>query len=362
MVRIILFISILLLSFFSFANMGYPIHKGTLMARPFISEHIDIVKEKILIIPDSNFETAQFIIEYHIDAEKSGNQIPLLFYASDFKEGFRIWLDDNEIELSQVPEAYQEIEGMPFTDFEYLFETNEWSEKKYVLINDSPSSVFYVDIDDLKFFETDFSEGNHTLRVEYVANKWEDHSDWVKEYTFRYVLSPAKYWKSFGDLEIVLDASNLDKTFTTNIGMVENDVLESMYVWTFSSLPTDVLTISYKPKTNLIAATLIKISPAGLAFIFTIVLIIIHLVTMRIYRKNNPNKRFSWVMIIGSLFIPFLALLSYVFAFDFIDFIIGSHAGKYHGYTFLFMFFYPILLPIYWVIMWLIDKDLKIIR
>lgn len=333
--------------------MAPPVEEGTWLANPFISQYVDIVQEKILIVPDDRFETAQFIIEYHINANKAGKQIPLLFYASEFKEGFKIWMDGKEIELSQIPETYQKLEGTPFNDFGYFFET-----PNQVLIDDSPSTGFYVSLDDLKFFETDLSAGNHLIRVEYIADKWVDKSDWIKEYSFRYALSPAKYWKSFGDLEITLDASNFDKTLITNLGAPETDSLHSTYVWSFSSLPTEVLQITYKPDINSTAKTLLAISPTGLALLFALVLVALHALSILQYRKANPDKRFSWVVIVGSIFVPFAALSGYVYAFDIIDAAIGNEASKYHGYTFLRIIFYPILMPAYWVIMWLFDKIL----
>ena len=342
-----------------FANMASPIHEGTWTARPFISQYVDILKENILIVPDDKFETAQFKIEYHIKADRSGVQIPLLFYASEFKENFKIWIDDREIKLKQVPETYKKLEGTPFNDFAYFFDTKNRSETKRVLIEDSPSGGFYVSIDDLKFFETDLTEGNHIIRVEYVANKWIDRSDWVKEYSFRYALSPAKYWKSFGRLEITIDASRFDGNITTNIGAPTTGDLHSNGIWTFTSIPTEVLQISYTPCITPTAHTLLKISPTGLTLLLSIILILLHFISIRIYRKANPNKRFSWTMIVGSVIVPFLALFGYMYTFDIIDTAIGQEASRYHGYTFLIILLYPILLPMYWTIMWLVDKTIK---
>lgn len=164
------------------ANMASPIQEGSFTSTPFISRHVDILQESLLIIPDDRFQTARFVIEYHIRANRPGSQIPLLFYASEFREQFKIWLDGREISLKQVPESYQQLEGTPFTDFGHFFEKEDWSETPRVLLEESPSSGFYVAIDDLKFFETDLDEGMHVIRVEYVADQWVDHSGWVKEY------------------------------------------------------------------------------------------------------------------------------------------------------------------------------------
>ena len=166
-IKILLAILIACISLPSQANMASPIIEGSLSFSPFISQHVNITHENILIIPDEKFETARFVIEYHIHAEQSGNQIPLLFYAIDFLNDFRVWLNGEEIQLSQVPEAYEVLQGTPFADFDYFFENNGTSSTRQVHIEESSSRGFYLNIDDLKFFETDLTEGNHIIRVEY---------------------------------------------------------------------------------------------------------------------------------------------------------------------------------------------------
>jgi hypothetical protein len=74
--------------------------------------------------------------------------------------------------------------------------------------------------------------------------------------------------------------------------------------------------------------------------------------TMRIV----PNKYFFWVMIAGSILVPLLVLLSYIFSFSLIDLAIGPAASRNHGYTFLSLAFYPLLLLVYWPAMWLVDR------
>ena len=64
-------------------------------------------------------------------------------------------------------------------------------------------------------------------------------------------------------------------------------------------------------------------------------------------------------MIVGSIVIPFLTLLGYVYSFDLIEHSIGAEAGRHHGYALLMMMFYPILLPLYWLSMWFFDWTFK---
>ena len=340
------------------ANMASPVDPGTLVAAPFISSHVDIVREKLLIVPDENFETARFSIEYHLRAQRSGAQIPLLFYAVDFREDFRVWVDGNPVALRPAPSSYQALEGTPFSDFSYFFESNRPDDPPQFEMDESPSTGFMVRMEDLKFFETDLTEGDHIIRVEYVAGRWTDHSDWVNHYSFRYALSPAKYWKSFGELEITLDASRFPHPLTSNLGPPTRGDLSSSATWTFTSLPAALVEVVYQPALSANAKKLLALSPTGLAIIVGLILAAFHLLTIRQFRKARPDKRFSWVMLLGSFVVPFLALAAYLYGFELIDAAIGEHAGRNHGYQFMVLIFYPVLLLVYLGIMWWMDRSL----
>jgi hypothetical protein len=180
--------ALLLHSIAVFANMASPYHEGTWASAPFISSNVDIRKETLLIVPDSRFETARFVVEYFITANKSARQVPLLFFASDFKGGFRVWLDDQKIELSAIPQQYQALVGTPFEDFTYIFEpTADYGDGR-TLVENPPFHDRLLKLSDLKFFEANIVEGDHIIRAEYVAEPWVDGSNWIKQYSFRYAL------------------------------------------------------------------------------------------------------------------------------------------------------------------------------
>lgn len=49
---------------------------------------------------------------------------------------------------------------------------------------------------------------------------------------------------------------------------------------------------------------------------------------------------------------PFAALIVTMFRIEFVDWLLGAHASKYHGYiVFIVVFGYPLTLPVYLVIM-----------
>ena len=86
-------------SFISHANMASPYIPGTSSSTVYSSKDVDILKEKILIKLNKNFESADYVIEYYINAETAGNQIPLLFHAIDYSKNFKVFVDGKEIKI-----------------------------------------------------------------------------------------------------------------------------------------------------------------------------------------------------------------------------------------------------------------------
>lgn len=348
-----------------FANMASPIRVGTLSGSAFSSRDIDILKEKIYLKVDKDFRTAFYRIEYFIRTDRNGRQIPLLFHAKDYKGDFKVWVDNQEVKLLDIPSEYITTANSPFENFSNSFEQpSRNGEQETVVIYWQKDDGIVYNLNELKYFETDLTKGEHLIRVEYTANVWTDLSDWVKEYSFRYSLSPAKNWKSFGSLEITLDASdfNFNSSLTTNLGQPTNGQLDSISVWNFSKLPADYFEISYKPKISAFAKTLIAIGPFRLTLIFALLIAFLHFISIKKYRKSKPTKKYSWVVIAGSIILPFFILISYMASFSIIDSVIGNEdgTGNYRGYASLvIIFLYPLLFPVYWIIMWLVDERIK---
>jgi len=331
--------------------MASPYREGTFSSSAFTSKNIDILNEKIFIKLDSSFEAALFKIEYSIKTDTDGKQIPLMFHAVDYNGDFKVWVDNKLVTVSSVPSEYQSISNSPFQNF-----SNVFNKQNKVTIYWGHRSGFVYNFKDLKYFETTLSKGEHKIRVEYTATAWLDLRQWVSNYSFRYSLSPAQFWKSFGSLEVTLDATKFKKTITTNFGNPSSGKLDSISVWTFKKLPGKYLQIDFVPKLDSTAETLMNIGTSKLTLCFSVVIAILHLVLIRLFRKRNPQKKYSWVLIVGSILIPFTMLYFNMYSYDIIDNAIGEEASHYHGYTFFVMVLYPILMPLYWVGMWLIDK------
>lgn len=333
------------------ANMASPIREGTKTSSAISSKDIDILSEKIFIKIDPNFKTARFIVEYNIQSNLSGAQIPLLFYAENFKDSFYVWLNNKKINIQNVPHTY--YENSLFNGF-----TKPLDNEKITIYWENNAGNVYK-LNDLKYFEADLEKGVQKVRVEYTANVWIDLSGLIKKYSFLYSLSPAKYWKSFGSLEIIVEQEGQVKQFKTNLGLPNEETLKSLNTWTFNKIPNEYFEISYIPKPNNLASILMKIEPFGLAMLASILLAIAHFVLTITFRRKNIQKKYSLPVILGSILVPFFSLLIYNYSYVVIDKVIGDDASQYHGYVFLSYIFYPIMLIIYWIIFWQIDRQYK---
>jgi len=335
----VLTIFLLLIGHLVQANMSSPFLYGTKASSAFTSKDINILSESIYIKIDKDYNTAKFIVEYTIQSDVVGKQIPLLFFAKDYKDDFFVWVDNKKVNIKNIPDKYIHFENSPFAGFK--------------------NTVSNYTLNELKYFETDISKGIHKVRVEYIALVSEDNSDWITKYSFRYSLAPAKFWKSFGSLNITLEQEGIVKQLSTNIGVPIEKIFKASNSWSFNKLPDDYLEFSYTPQANTLAKILITIDPFGLAIIAGVILFLLHLFFVNLYRKKFTNKKYSLVVILGSLIIPFLILLAYMYSFGIIDNVIGKDAARHHGYVFFVIVLYPIILPIYWSILWLFDRRQK---
>jgi hypothetical protein len=353
-------IILLLISQFGSANMSSPFFSGTRTGSAFSSKDINILSETIHITIDQAFRTAKFIVEYTIQTDSAGKQIPLLFVAQDYKDGFFVWVDNQKIQLQNIPPQYTQVDGSPFSKFAASFESyNRVNGANEVSIYWHKHMGSVYKFDELKYFETDISRGTHTVRVEYTASAWGDASGWINEYSFRYSLTPAKFWKSFGTLKIFVEQEGKPKQLSTNLGQpIEKNML-AKNTWVFKQLPAEYFSFTYSPKPNMLAEIFITIDPFGFMIITAILLVAWHLFLIKKYRRKFVDKKYSAVVIWGSLIIPFCILLSYPFSSIIISSVIGEEAGRHHVYEFLVVAWYPILVPVYWVIAWLFDKEYK---
>jgi hypothetical protein len=327
---------LLLYTAVNWANMASPLREGTITGSPFSSADVDILYEKINISMDKDAQLARCTVNYFIKADQPGMQIPLLFYAMDLDGDFVVTLDNKPVRILVLD---KNISFACFTNNLNIFKnTRDFT----VLLPDRGSDSKPYPLDALKYFEMKLSAGTHHVQVTYNVTLWSDRSDWLLETSFRYSLFPAKYWKSFGTLDISVTDASMPVSLTTGHlkppGKVEN--LET--VWHFDSLPGDYLKLEWKPKISTAAQYALDFGPLG----FTSVGSIFMAVFFRMLLGNKPSAA---SINLSSLLAPFFVILVYMSSYDFIDSLIGIWASRNHGYTFFAMFFYPFLIPLFWI-------------
>lgn len=348
-------IFLLLTGLHCFANMASPRVNGTISGSPFTSRNVDILNEKIYVQLDSNYNSAFFKIEYRIKTDFDGIQIPLLFYAMNYASDFKVWLDNKPIPLSSPLPSNIDTSNSIFESFTKYFDQNH-----KITVNWENGIYHSYNYYDLLFFKTLLSKGEHTIRVEYTSKAWIHLRSWVQDYSVLYSLEPARYWKSFGTLEVTLDARMSKSTITTNFGLPTSGSLDSIAIWTFNELPSNYFQIDYVPEISKKATLLIQFGTTNMTICFAILIIILHITLIILFRKRKPYKKFSWVVIVGSIFLPLIVFLFNIYSYEIIFHAIGNQANHFYDfYSFLIIFWYPFIMPVYWVIMWLFDKLYK---
>src|SRR5690606_37585311 len=112
----------------------------------------------------------------------------------------------------------------------------------------------------------------HQIHIEYTSRAWVDLWDWVKKYSFKYSLFPAKFWRSFNSLEITLSASENNSEIITNLGEPTEGNPTSLATWKFDKLPDDEIEISYKPQiVSVWAKMLLSVKPLKMVILLAII-------------------------------------------------------------------------------------------
>ena len=348
-----------LLPLLSMANMASPYIGGTEHAIAITSRDITVLHEQIFIGPEKDLNLAHFVIDYDLESTTEGRQIPLLFVAEDYYGAFNVVVDGHPVALPDVPRDII-LRDKTFSNFKNSFDTPFEQGLPVVRIGYAGKGFDEeVRFKDLKYFEVNLSKGRHHVKVTYDARWEKDRSGWVTAYHLNYALSPARHWKSFGTMDLILDARALKKPLTTNLRQPDSGSVNALAVWHFNVLPADFISINHQPEISFFAKKLIAIGPWYIALIIGLMLACMHLWAMVLYRKQAKQAEISWVMVAGSLLIPLLYFIAGINAYSWIDRAIGQAASRRHGYEFLAIVFYVVVMPVYWAIMWVIDRRIK---
>jgi hypothetical protein len=341
----------------SFGNMASPISRGDRGIKEVTSKNAEVTNEEIEITIDSLFQEVKFKVNYQIHLYKSGKNIPLLFIAlggHGYRNDFIIHCDGKLIPSQEIPYTWLSEFPNKFNDFNelWLFQNKAPSDK---LIRDCDTIGEYR-LEDMNYFEVDLDSGNHEIIIEYTGEPTIDRSGWTKIYDINYALSPIKYWKSHAAINIVVNYPKNINELDFNYNPINKYTNKAEFI--IDSIGKCNFSIKYAPKINQSASNLIKFGQLNLTLLFGLFLFFIHYYLIKLNRKYLKHK-YSAALIIGSLFIPLFTLIINMYSFVLIDDVIGIHASRFHGYTFFVLLLYPIILPVYWIVMWKIDKVIK---
>lgn len=336
------------------ANSAQTYFEGTRGAAPFLGKHVDILRERILIVPDSAFRSARFLVEYTVQSDRNGPGIPMVFFALEYAEGFRVLFDGVEIGTYPVP-LRSVLSDTALTDIASNFYVRKYTYPPGLMDTVPKVAIGNQDAKDLLFFRADFSPGEHRIVFEYIAKPFLDIATPTPTNQLRYALSPASTWRSFGTLDIELDLSHAGfGEVESNLGAPRTTEAGRM-IWHFDRLPQDEIIIERRHPLNAAARALIRITPEGMAAIALLLLGWSHAHVIRSFRRRKPHG-FAWVLLAGGLLVPLLVLLTDVAGYDLIRSAIGPYATNAYGsYSFLALFFYPVLMPVYFGLAWAWD-------
>jgi hypothetical protein len=366
------------------ANMSNPVSRGTLGASSFCANHVDILRETIKIVFDKSGKNAKYEIEYQIQSDSSGVQIPLLFYAYDleynhrgmFREDFRVWVDGEQIETFHLPQDFATLNGAAWASYDQVFHQyidsyiSDSIPKMIVYLPDGESDELRpIPVSDLRYFETDIASGQHTIRVTYSAKPWENRIDYIKGIWYRYALSPAKTWRSFGELEVTVDSRACDTMIVgdvfTNLGPPTSGKLKSVATWKFSSIPVSVIELRLVPHLSDRTQFLLRMRPFGFLIAGSVLMFLLQFFLMWLHRRRRFVRVISGVNILGSIF-GLLAILSIFLSSPI--WISSEIPSDFQGYGDPYLIFFLVFNPIgcllicvlYFTLNWVIDWRLRV--
>ena len=310
--------------------------EGSLSSTVVVSDDLQVLSESIVMTIDTTFEYCNYEIEYNIEADSVGGKLPLAFVTLDYLQGFEVSVDD-------VP--LQSIDGY---DIAFPFSVLDDKERKVVTIAWDKNESKSYDLDELHYYEIDVQQKVFVVKVSYTSKSWIDRSDWLKDYSFRYSLSPAEHWNKFGKLTLVVNYSGKEDLQCNLSDDVKKS--DSTWIWSFGGLPGKYLVISKKIEINTLAQLCLWITPEGFGVLFFALFLTLHLRGIRSRNKQGQKGIYFFSIVGPSIIFPFVVFILYCFTYSAIDSLIGEEASRYHGYYFLMIVFYPVFMLLHWII------------
>lgn len=347
------------------ANMASPIEPGSSTGSPVASDKIDVIREDLQILLDSAFETAAFTATYIIRSEWDSITVPLLFYAMGIESEMQVFLDGKPVSL--IPYDYSTTYFGEDSTANFYAIFSRMNADEYLLFASSGKDDLEIRYEDCRYFDVLLERGEHEIRVEYSAIKWLDGWERINKIFFQYALEPARFWKSFGSLNISLDASRYSQPITTNLGTPHSGDLKTVAKWQFEEIPVAVLKVNKVLVLGFMEKAFLSLGPFGTAMIFGLFLLIFEIILIIKWRKRNPNSdKIHWPVILG-FSCPVLLIITWI-ACEFLrGDLLGEFAGPIAGYSDVAIFLgmiilFVIALPINILLTFTLDQSQKKLR
>lgn len=319
--------------------MAKPWNDGSEHSVLFGAENASVTRETIDIrlIKEAaeNHYFARYKIRYIINSQQK-QTLPLLFVAINL-------FDNSEIKVNN---RLTKIQPLDFEKNNYAFinKTDAGTFVKYDRSNKMP-----VNQNHLIYFAAELEKGDNVIEVSYEAQLLHNTFGFIKKYELEYSLAPSKFWKSFGPIDVKVTFDDELEFRKSNLGKAKED--KNTLKWTITPQNRENFIILITEKTSFISKVLLFLDPFGISFIALLAMSFVHLRLMRKHPK-------TYVLILGIVLVPILFYVIYFLSFSLIDFSLGKDYTK-HGYVFLYVVTYPLLLLIYGVLMWMLYKRRK---
>lgn len=338
-----------------FANMASPIFEGTKSANVITSNKVEVLNESIFIRSDKQFLTADFKVVYRIRSEHSGS-LPLVFVALDYLGDFTVKLDGKVLTFVRLTDTSNLLKKLNVNDT-----LMDKEGQVHVRMFQSHEEVF--SLRDLLYFEPYIGIGEHEIEVNYQAKHWENMGGEIVQSEFRYSLTPAKYWKSFGHLSVVYDNSEFNQPVIWNLDGQKTSMQQKVLKSEFNQLPAEFIVVTYVPVLKF--GEYISVSTANkLSLLIFVALFGFLIFLSRKMMKKGRHWRLL-LLLLGFLSLPVLVLF---IREGFLDFGLGSDHhivsylrdyGTFMVFPFLYLVYLVLLIVLLGVMYPLIKKPHK---
>ncbi len=331
-------LGLLLVQLSTYANMYNPYQKGSLSGLSFAQRNIDIVQEDMVVTLNETFEKIQFKVTYTVNNLGELSKVPIIFYAKNLASNFIITLDGVPITVDTLNAAFE-------LKYKLVHYNKTITDSILAKVRNSNTILSKTDNDkDNVYFTLPVTKGMHSIVVTYLAKPYTNSTGYVKQYTIPYILAPAKLWKSFGKLTITIDATNALNHISTNLGKVTSGTLGSgsKAVYTYNSIPQDVIEITYTPQLNVLATLLTKADPYAIGWVLWLCVLVWHCVSVYYKLRSGITTTMHytkyWLVILGNSILPIFTTIATIL---YINYSAGIHGGQRDAYAILYILFYP---------------------